>query len=80
MDAKQAEAAINQGIADAWTAVERGPKHSLEDHIHYYTLKKTNDNRLSSLNFQQFVEQKRLGTFEQFDVKQAEAIVKQFLQ
>lgn len=51
MNLEQTEKAINLGISDAIAAVERGPQHSLEDHIHYYTLKKTNDKRLSSLNF-----------------------------
>lgn len=54
---------IQQGISDAKVALGND-KVTLEEHIHFYTLKKGNDKRVHEKSFEEFLEMKAQGIIE----------------
>ena len=54
---------IQQGVSDAKVALDN-KKVTIQDHIHFFTLKQGNDKRVHEKSFEEFLELKSQGLIE----------------
>lgn len=76
MDASQIQQILTQGQTDAVNAVKAGEGASLENLIHYHSLKKSGDDRVKGLTLGEFIEAKLSGVFEEYNVESDPAFIK----
>ena len=75
MNEKQIDAAFDMGVKDAQAAVgnlEQGQacKNSVADITHYHALKKQGDARMKKHTYGSFVDAKRNGDFEEYNMSE----------
>lgn len=58
------------GINDAQAAINKGASAQLEHVVHYHSMKKSGDSRISEHTFGSFSEAKTNGKFEEYDIWQ----------
>lgn len=56
------------GVADAQAVINQGSTISLDQMIHYHALKKTGDARIMKHTYGSFIEAKKNGEFEDYDI------------
>ena len=70
MSEKQVDQAFDIGIADAQSVIASNglESNSLDDLIHYHALKKSGDQRMLKHSLGTFIDAKRNGEFEEYDI------------
>jgi len=68
MDAKQVQQCFDLGVKDAAAAIAKGPQVNFNDLTHFYSLNKQGDKRVAKKSFNEFMEAKQAGEFEEYDM------------
>jgi len=65
---KQVNSAFAMGVKDAQDVINKGSAESLDDLIHYHALKKTGNAQIAKHTYGSFIEAKKNGEFEAYDI------------
>lgn len=68
LNEKQVNSIFAMGVKDAQDVINKGSKESLDDLIHYHALKKTGNKQIAEHTYGSFIEAKKNGEFEEYDI------------
>ena len=70
---------VTLGEKDGKASAAAGPQ-SVNDTFHFFTLKKKRDSRVKNVTFEEFVDMKANGAFEEYNVLEDQQMQAMFLQ
>ena len=70
---------VTLGEKDAKASAAAGPQ-SVNDTFHFFSLKKKRDQRVNGVKFEEFVDMKANGAFEEYNVLEDQQMQAMFLQ
>ena len=79
MSEKNVKAAMDMGLKDAQAAIAKGEAQSLDDLIHYYSLKKVGSPLIKGHSYGSFLEAKERGEIPENDMSTDPYMKKYFL-